>query len=269
MGETVIVTNYRERFTVLAGALRAELNSSIGWEDSLEGAKSRTSSMVPDLMVIDEEVAGVSNLEIARHIVRKNAMINMAVVSSLAPEAFHEASEGLGIVAQLPPIPGKDDISALIRAMQRIAPFERPVQRPVAVTNVAIIRCEKNERKCPMTNCLRCLREAKQGFSIYKACILVGVFTCHCPGDCVVDLAKILKAKGAEAVHLCTCTFAKKTPEGWVAKDGGFCEEIDALVEKISAEAGIPCLKGTAHLPRDHRFETGLSPGPVASDEPR
>jgi len=124
------------------------------------------------------------------------------------------------------------------------------------MTSVAIIRCEKNMDRCPLTNCFRCLMEKKEGFAIYEDCILVGVFTCRCPGDVTVNLSKILKAKGAEAVHFCTCTFAEKTNEGWVAKDGGFCENIDEIIEHVHNETGIPCVKGTAHLPKNYTIKT-------------
>ena len=124
------------------------------------------------------------------------------------------------------------------------------------MTSVAIIRCEKNMDKCPLTSCFRCLMEKKEGFAIYKDCILAGVFTCRCPGDLAVNLSKILKAKGAEAIHFCTCTFAKRTGEGWVAEDGGFCENIDEIIEHVHKETGIPCVKGTAHLPQNYRIKT-------------
>ena len=120
------------------------------------------------------------------------------------------------------------------------------------MTNVAIIRCENNMDRCPLTNCFRCLMEKKEGFAIYEDCIPAGVFTCRCPGDVTVNLSKILKAKGAEAIHFCTCTFAKKTTDGWVAKDGGFCENIDKIIEQVHKETGIQCVKGTAHLPKDY-----------------
>ena len=129
---------------------------------------------------------------------------------------------------------------------------------------VAIIRCEKNMDRCPMTNGLKCLAGAKEGFGIYEDCQLVGVFTCRCPGDKAVDLAKILKAKGAEAVHFCTCTFAAKTEEGWVAKEGGFCDNIDRILGQVSKQAGITCVKGTAHLPSGYRTEIWFSSGAEA-----
>ena len=79
------------------------------------------------------------------------------------------------------------------------------------MANVAIIRCEKNETKCPLTSCISCLTEKKEGFAGYDDTRLAGIFTCRCPGDDAVNLAKILKSKGADAIHFCTCTFAKRT----------------------------------------------------------
>ena len=117
---------------------------------------------------------------------------------------------------------------------------------------VGIIRCEKNEQRCPLTNCLKCLVETREGFQGYEQAMPAGVFTCRCPGDGVVELAKILKAKGADAVHFCTCTFAKKEDGGWTMADGGFCDHVDALMEKVRQEAGIAVVKGTAHLPEGY-----------------
>ena len=54
------------------------------------------------------------------------------------------------------------------------------------MVKAAIIRCEKNMDKCPLTNCLKCLTEKKEGFAQYDDCVPAGVFTCRCPGDNVV-----------------------------------------------------------------------------------
>jgi predicted metal-binding protein len=117
---------------------------------------------------------------------------------------------------------------------------------------VAIIRCEKNMDRCPLTNCLRCLTEQKEGFAGYDECVPAGIFTCRCPGDNTVGAAKILKAKGAETIHFCTCSFAQKADGDWVMKNGGFCDDIDAIIERVNEETGITCVKGTAHLPEDY-----------------
>lgn len=123
------------------------------------------------------------------------------------------------------------------------------------MTKVAIIRCEKNEDKCPLTNCFKCLLETKEGFAGYGECMPAGVFTCRCPGDNASTLAKILKSKGADVIHFCTCTFAKKTDNGWDAYNGGFCESLDAIIARVNEESGLPCVKGTAHLPKGYTLE--------------
>ena len=124
------------------------------------------------------------------------------------------------------------------------------------MAKVAIIRCEKNMNKCPLTSCFACLAEKKEGFSFYDDCTLMGVFTCQCPGDNDVELAEILKSKGAEVIHFCTCTFATKTDGGWTRDNGGFCENIDAIIEHVNRETGVRCVKGTAHLPKGYQIAT-------------
>jgi len=123
------------------------------------------------------------------------------------------------------------------------------------MTHIGIIRCEKNMDRCPLTNCLRSLEETREAFSGYDGCRIVGVFTCRCEADRTVDLARILKSKGAEAIHFCTCAFAHKEPDGWVL-GGGFCENPDPLLRRIHEEVGIVCVKGTAHLPRGYEPQT-------------
>jgi predicted metal-binding protein len=114
--------------------------------------------------------------------------------------------------------------------------------------NIGIIRCEKNADRCPLTNCLKSLKGGQQGFSGYDKAELIGVFTCKCPGDNVINLVKILKKKGAEAIHFCTCTFAHKKEGEWTM-GSGFCDHIDNILKGLSNEVKISCIKGTAHLP--------------------
>ncbi|MFO7886043.1 MAG: CGGC domain-containing protein [Desulfobacteraceae bacterium] len=120
------------------------------------------------------------------------------------------------------------------------------------MTQTALIRCEKNENRCPLTGCFKSMINTKEGFARYDECAPAGVFTCRCPGDNAVEFAKILKSKGAEAIHFCTCTFAKKGKDGWDDSNGGFCENIDSIIERVHAATGLSCVKGSAHLPRGY-----------------
>ncbi|MDD4951359.1 MAG: CGGC domain-containing protein [Desulfovibrionaceae bacterium] len=117
------------------------------------------------------------------------------------------------------------------------------------MTKVAIIRCEKNAERCPLTNCFKSMYDGINGFSGYdQGCRLVGVLTCRCPGDNVSALAEILNKKGAEVIHFCTCAFSKKSKDGW-SLGQGLCEHMDRIVEQAARASGLPCVKGTAHLP--------------------
>ena len=120
------------------------------------------------------------------------------------------------------------------------------------MTKIGIIRCEKNETRCPLTGCINSLNATAQGFDQYDQAQLMGVFTCRCPGDNAVDMGKILKSKGAEAIHFCTCTFAHKDGNEWLAGDG-FCENVDAVMQRVADAVGIPCVKGSAHLPQGYQ----------------
>lgn len=122
------------------------------------------------------------------------------------------------------------------------------------MVKIGLIRCEKNEKTCPLTSCLKSLKTSADGFSVHGDAELAGVFTCRCPGDGLVEMAKIMKSKGAEAIYFCTCLFAHKENSKWI-NGSGFCKNIDALMEQTATESGLPCIKGTAHLPDNYNVE--------------
>ena len=74
----------------------------ITWAESGNNGISILAESNFDLMVTDETLGDMTGLEFIRKIVSQKPMINCAAVSSLRPDDFHEASEGLGILMQLP-----------------------------------------------------------------------------------------------------------------------------------------------------------------------
>lgn len=110
--------------------------------------------------------------------------------------------------------------------------------------------------KCPLTSCFAALTARKGAFiAHHEDCALAGVFTCHCPGDNAVEMVNIPKNKVAEVIHFCTCTFATRTDEGWRMENGGFCPDSLRIIERVHNETGIPCVKGTAHLPGNYTIQ--------------
>ena len=73
-----------------------------------------------DATAADEDLGDMTGLELVRRILKINFMINFAVVSGLSADEFHEASEGLGVMTQLPQRPGKKDADGMIKTLKQI-----------------------------------------------------------------------------------------------------------------------------------------------------
>ena len=68
-----------------------------------------------DLAIVSQTLGSIDSLQLARKLVKHSPMTNCAVSNSLPPDVFHEQSEGLGLLAQLPAAPGADDARELIQ----------------------------------------------------------------------------------------------------------------------------------------------------------
>ena len=88
-------------------------NITTEWTESGSKALSIIDAKHFDLVVIDETLSDMTGLSFAKKLVSVNPIINCALVSSLSPEDFHNASEGLGIIMQLPPLPNNEDARKL------------------------------------------------------------------------------------------------------------------------------------------------------------
>lgn len=107
MSLVLLASNKQESFSELAEFLENN-NIKIIRVESGEKAISMIKDQIFDLIITDEELSDMKGLEFARNLVLTNPMINCAAISSLSSEDFHEASEGLGILMQLPPNPEKN-----------------------------------------------------------------------------------------------------------------------------------------------------------------
>lgn len=84
----------------------------------------------PVHLVVGEELADTDPVECVSRLLRLNPMINCAMVSALAADDFHEATEGLGVLMQLPPNPSGKDAAALLTKMEALSALLKagPVQ---------------------------------------------------------------------------------------------------------------------------------------------
>lgn len=73
----------------------------------------------PHLVVVDAPTQEQARQEVIG-IMRVNALVHTAVVTDMAEEIFHDAMEGLGILASLSPAPGVDDAHRLVQLLNEL-----------------------------------------------------------------------------------------------------------------------------------------------------
>ncbi len=95
-------------------------NTTVIWAENGSVALSMVADKSFDLVVPDEKLGDMTGLKFAEKLIKLNPMINCAVVSSLSPKDFHEASEGLGLLMQLPVRPEQGDAGELLNHLENI-----------------------------------------------------------------------------------------------------------------------------------------------------
>jgi CheY-like chemotaxis protein len=121
MIKILLTTPVKDHFLELVAALEKHDDVILTWADSGSHALKMLTEEAPDLLVSDEQVGDISGLELLKKMIRVNPMINSAIVSSLSPDEFHEASEGLGVMAQLPVKPEAMHADELLNRLREIA----------------------------------------------------------------------------------------------------------------------------------------------------
>ena len=116
----LLVTPYKSSLSELASAMEKYDDVELTWTDSGQKALDKLAETSVDLVVIDKDLGDMTGLEFAEKLLRVNPMINSAVLSSLPSDDFHEASEGLGIFAQLPLRPTKSDAEKLLNDLKKL-----------------------------------------------------------------------------------------------------------------------------------------------------
>lgn len=126
MYRVVMVSSKPALLSALGSALEADNRLTVEWADSREHALTLAVGKPPDLMIVDETPAASADLELVRNIMHCNALINVAVISHLPEEAFHEAAEGLGVLMQLPPGAGAEEARAVLLRLSQMGYLTNP-----------------------------------------------------------------------------------------------------------------------------------------------
>jgi response regulator RpfG family c-di-GMP phosphodiesterase len=126
MIKILLVTSEKEPFSEFAGVLKqkddVELSQAATGQEALEAISGNP----VDLVVVNENIGDMTGIEFMKKLLPINPMINSAAVSLLPPEDFHEASEGLGVLMQLPIRPGAAEAKDLLKRMKNIKNMLKP-----------------------------------------------------------------------------------------------------------------------------------------------
>lgn len=120
MLKLLIVSPDKNSLSGLASALVEHADVDLSWAESGETALEIASDYAIDLVVTDESLGDMTGLEFAGRLLSVNPMINCVSVSRLSPEKFHEISEGLGLMVQLPIQPGKEHAEELLQRLKNL-----------------------------------------------------------------------------------------------------------------------------------------------------
>ena len=97
-----------------------EDGARIMWGESCEAVLKKVKTERYDLIITAENLSDIKGLECIKKLISLNPMINCAAISSLSHKDFHEASEGLGVLMQLPERPDRDDAAKLLEHLKTI-----------------------------------------------------------------------------------------------------------------------------------------------------
>ena len=123
MIKILLVTSEREPFSEFARVLKQKDDIELTWTETGQEALEAISGNPVDLVIVNENIGDMTGIEFMKKLLPINPMINSAAVSPLSPEEFHEASEGLGVLVQLPVDPGKFEAEDLLKRLKNLKDF--------------------------------------------------------------------------------------------------------------------------------------------------
>lgn len=117
----VLASEEHESLARFADGLRQNCRIDLLQADSGADALKATEQKAVDLVVVGENLTDMAPVEFIGKLVRTRPTINCAMVSALGHDDFHEATEGLGVLMQLPPDPSADDAEILLKKVEVLA----------------------------------------------------------------------------------------------------------------------------------------------------
>jgi DNA-binding NtrC family response regulator len=117
----LLVGKNPEALASLADQLSQREGITVSRASSVKDAWDILGKSKVDVVVTDEKLADGDSLPFVKDLTKQQPLINCAMVSSLSPEDFHEATEGLGVFMQLPVDPGAEEAVKMMELLESIS----------------------------------------------------------------------------------------------------------------------------------------------------
>ena len=120
MYKLILVDSTRHTFSKIIPTLQADRRVLLLQAESGIDALDTVTSRTCDLALVSDQLTDMTGLEFVRQLVVRHPFVNCALVSSMTDTAFHEATEGLGLLAKLPPKPDAIHTEELLQKLEAI-----------------------------------------------------------------------------------------------------------------------------------------------------
>lgn len=124
----IVVAGEEKRFSTLLNILEKHKEFGIQIARTGQDILDLMDRTTIELVIVDEEVDGTSGEQLVRQIVSKNPLVYCCLVSSLPHDDFHEQTEGLGVLMQLSPNPGSDEVFKMLDRLEKISVIQTKVE---------------------------------------------------------------------------------------------------------------------------------------------
>ena len=125
------------KFSALVTGLQRQPEIELLSAETRVAGLSLIKSKQIDLVIVDEQIGDMRGIAFVKQLVKINPLANTAIVSALTAEEFHEATEGLGVLMQLPIEPRDKDAGKLLATLEKIGVLLQPlVPQPRKVARI-------------------------------------------------------------------------------------------------------------------------------------
>jgi CheY-like chemotaxis protein len=116
----ILVSTRQETLKPFIEALQSDGNVSLETVNSALTVLDRVRQQAPHLVIIDDHLDEMIPVDLAMELLKINAMVYIAMISTMDGETFHEATEGLGLLPGIPSPPSAADAALLLGRLREM-----------------------------------------------------------------------------------------------------------------------------------------------------